>query len=166
MKLIAALIFLLLPAMAQETPAATLDCAEGMRPFAHAAAEVCIPANPQRIVAVRLQPCHPADRTRRAAGRCRGGFDAATGALSPGGDRHSGCECREASGLASIGNANEPDLEAIAALTPDLILITAWQVELLDQMQVIRPHRGDPQTACPTSPSGNGGRCGGGQWQL
>lgn len=45
----------------------------------------------------------------------------------------------EDGGMAWIGNPNNPDLEAIAAADPDLILIPDWQTELYDQLSAIAP---------------------------
>lgn len=45
----------------------------------------------------------------------------------------------EGSGVAWVGSPGEPDLEAIAALEPDLIFITDWQADLRDRLDVIAP---------------------------
>ncbi|WP_404400403.1 ABC transporter substrate-binding protein [Pelagibacterium halotolerans] len=45
----------------------------------------------------------------------------------------------ENSDVAWVGSPNDPDLEAIAATEPDLILIPDWQTDLYDQLSVIAP---------------------------
>ncbi len=45
----------------------------------------------------------------------------------------------ENSDVAWVGGPNEPDLEAVAAVEPDLILIPDWQAELRDKLSTIAP---------------------------
>lgn len=115
-------------------PAATLSCEPGLRPFAHAAGETCVPENPQRIVTTQdqnamlpllelgVKPVGSAglpleDGTflfRRVAG-----FD--TG------------------GIEFVGSYSEPNLEAIALLKPDLIIGPPYQADIYDALSAIAP---------------------------
>lgn len=45
----------------------------------------------------------------------------------------------ENSDIAWIGNPNEPDFEAVAAVDPDLIFIPSWQSDLHDRLSIIAP---------------------------
>lgn len=122
-------------------PVFALECEEGMRSFSHLRGDVCIPEAPERIVATRHDSlATPLIELGAPLVGVGVDYDASTGeAFIRGATDILGVNVGEESGLASIGNANAPDLEAIAALDPDLILITAWQEELYDQMQAIAP---------------------------
>ncbi len=122
-------------------PVFALECEEGMRAFSHLQGDACIPEAPQRIVATRHDSlATPLIELGAPLVGVGVQYDASTGeAFIRGATDILGVNVGEESGLASIGSANEPDLEAIAALNPDLILITAWQAELYDQMQAIAP---------------------------
>ena len=131
-----------LPAFALlATPAIALDCPGGQRPFAHQAGEDCIPESPQRIVAVRHDSlATPLIELGAPLVGVGVEIDASTGeAFIRGATDILGVNVGEASRLASVGDANEPDLEAIAALAPDLILITDWQAELKGRLDLIAP---------------------------
>lgn len=127
---------LLLAALA--TPALGQDCPEGQRLFAHDAGADCIPADPQRIVALHdsvltvsllelgVMPVGSHGRLTdegvpfiRSA-KTLTGIDFDT------------------SDIAFVG-AFPVDLEAVAALAPDLILTTQWQDAPLDQLRQIAP---------------------------
>jgi iron complex transport system substrate-binding protein len=128
-------------ALVAATPALALDCPEGERAFAHAAGEACIPENPQRIVATRhdsiVTPLIELGAPLVGVGVA---FDSATGeAFIRGATDILGVNVGPESGLTSIGNANEPDLEIIAGLAPDLILILEWQADLKDRLDLIAP---------------------------
>lgn len=122
-------------------PVFAMECEEGMRAFTHLPGETCIPEDPRRIVATRHDSlATPLIELGAPLVGVGVDYDASTGeAFIRRATDILGVNVGEESGLASIGNANAPDLEAIAALNPDLILITAWQVELYDQMQAIAP---------------------------
>lgn len=135
MRLWPLLAFLALPAAAQ-------DCAEGMRPFEHVAGATCIPESPQRIVSVRGEQFTAPLRELGApmvasAGRTDDGKNG--GAPYPRGAFDLFDLTFEDSGLTWIGDPNSPDLEAIAAVRPDLILIPDWQEDLLDRFEAIAP---------------------------
>lgn len=122
-------------------PALAQGCEPGMRPFAHAAGETCIPEEPRRIVATRHDSlATPLIELGAPLVGVGVEFDAATGeAFIRGATDILGVNVGEASGPASIGDANNPDLEALAALAPDLILVTEWQTELTDRLEQIAP---------------------------
>jgi iron complex transport system substrate-binding protein len=121
-------------------PVLALDCEPGLRPFTHAAGETCIPEAPQRIVAGRhdsiatplIDIGAPVVGTNTA-------IDGRTGQPFIRGATHIlGVNVGEASGIADIGSG-DIDVEAVAALAPDLILLSAWESGLLDQMSRIAP---------------------------
>ncbi|HMQ30603.1 MAG TPA: iron-siderophore ABC transporter substrate-binding protein [Chloroflexaceae bacterium] len=115
-------------------PAVALACEPGLRPFAHAVGETCVPESPQRIVTTQdqnallpllelgVKPVGSAglpleDGTflfRRVAG-----FDT--------------------SGIAFVGSYGEPNLEAIALLRPDLIIGPPFQADIYDALSAIAP---------------------------
>lgn len=122
------------------TPVLALDCADGFRAFTHAAGETCIPARPERIASLRddsvttplMDMGAPVFATisREAEGGprwVRGAADIF------------GYESVEATGLIDLGSHNPPDVEAVAAAGPDLIILRAYQQEALDQLQAIAP---------------------------
>jgi iron complex transport system substrate-binding protein len=120
-------------------PAAALDCADGLRPFTHMAGETCIPEHPQRIVAARgdsiATPLLDIGAPLIGAGfRTDDGVTYLRGAADI-----FGMDVVEAAGIASIGDPNEPDMEAIAALEPDLIILPGWQADLAEQATTIAP---------------------------
>ncbi len=122
------------------TPAIALDCPEGQRAFVHSPGETCIPEEPQRIVAVTHDSiATPLIELGAPLVGVGVEFDATGKAFIRGATDILGVTVGEASGLASVGDANAPDLEAIAALAPDLILIHGWQEDLLPQLQRIAP---------------------------
>lgn len=120
------------------SPAMALDCEAGLRAFSHLAGESCIPENPQRIVATRSDsiatplldigaPIVGAGfRTDNDITYLRGAADIF------------GMAFVEQAGLTQVGES-EPDLEAIAALEPDLIILPTWQAELAEKTSVIAP---------------------------
>jgi iron complex transport system substrate-binding protein len=120
--------------------ALALDCEPGLRSFTHAAGEICIPEAPQRIVAGRhdsiatplIDIGAPVVGTNTAV-------DGRTGEPFIRGATHIlGTNVGEGSGIADIG-AGDIDLEAVAALSPDLILLPAWESALHDQMSQVAP---------------------------
>ncbi|HEV7346517.1 MAG TPA: ABC transporter substrate-binding protein [Devosia sp.] len=121
------------------SPAFALDCDAGFRPFTHAAGETCIPEKPERIVATRGDsiatplldigaPLVGAGfRTDNDETYLRGGADIF------------GMAFVVDAGVQSIGSPNEPDMEAIAALEPDLIILPGWQADLVEKASSIAP---------------------------
>ncbi|GAB5427532.1 MAG: iron-siderophore ABC transporter substrate-binding protein [Devosia indica] len=121
------------------SPTLALDCEPGFRAFTHLAGETCIPEQPQRIVATRGDsiatplldigaPLIGAGfRTDNGETYLRGGADIF------------GMNFVEAAGVVSIGNPNQPDMEAIAALAPDLIILPGWQADQAEKASVIAP---------------------------
>ncbi len=102
------------------TPAAALDCADGFRAFAHAAGEDCIPANPERIVTLQdqngLLPLLELGVTPVGS----------AGHITEDGPVFRRLRSFDATDVAFIGSYREPDVEAVAALVPDLIIATPW----------------------------------------
>jgi iron complex transport system substrate-binding protein len=112
----AALLLALLP-----FPAVALDCAPGMRPFAHAAGEDCIPDDPQRIVTLQDQNAllPLLELGVRPVG--------STGHIQEDGTRiFRRTDGFDTGGIAFVGAYGEPDAEAVAALAPDLIIASSW----------------------------------------
>ena len=120
------------------TPAAALDCDAGFRAFTHLGGETCIPEHPQRIVATRgdsiATPLLDIGAPLIGAGfRTDDGITYLRGAADI-----FGMEFVEKAGLAQIGES-EPDMEAIAALEPDLIILPSWELELAAKTSTIAP---------------------------
>ncbi|MBV7433894.1 ABC transporter substrate-binding protein [Cardiobacteriaceae bacterium TAE3-ERU3] len=122
--------------------AAALDCEEGMRPFTHFAGETCIPEHPQRIVSMRGEqftaPLYELgapiigssglqnDNINDGKPYPRGAYDLFDLTF-------------EDSDIEYIGHPNQPDLEKIASLHPDLIFAPDWQSDLYEQLSQIAP---------------------------
>lgn len=121
-------------------PAAAEDCADGQRAFQHAAGTSCIPDSPQRIVATRgdsiVTPLLDIGAPVVGAGirEMEDGTPWVRGATDIFGDAFV-----EAANLTSIGNPNQADIEAIAALSPDLIFVRPNDQERLAQFQALAP---------------------------
>lgn len=122
------------------TPAFALDCDDGMRAFVHHADETCIPVQPQRIVAARgdslATPLLDLGAPIIGAGfrEMEDGTIYLRGASDIFGDAFV-----TAANLTNVGNPNSPDLEVIAGLNPDLIIIRVWDEDALAQYQAIAP---------------------------
>ncbi|WIJ24949.1 ABC transporter substrate-binding protein [Devosia sp. RR2S18] len=120
--------------------ALALDCAEGQRPIIHAAGETCIPEQPERIVAPRgdsiATPLIDLGAPLVGAG-FQSGEDGQV--FLRGASDIFGASFVDELGLATVGNPNEPDIEAIAALEPDLIILTDYQQSIFDQAARIAP---------------------------
>ncbi|MEM7709424.1 MAG: ABC transporter substrate-binding protein [Pseudomonadota bacterium] len=121
-------------------PAFALDCPGGQRAFDHAGGATCIPNTPERIVATRgdslVTPLLDIGAPLIGAGfrEMEDGTPWIRGATDIFGDSFV-----DAAGLTSVGNPNEADIEAVAALGPDLIFIRAFEMERLDQFEAIAP---------------------------
>jgi iron complex transport system substrate-binding protein len=120
------------------TPALALDCEAGFRAFTHLGGETCIPDQPQRIVATRgdsiVTPLLDIGAPLVGAGfRTDNEITYVRGAADI-----FGMDVVTAAGLAQVGES-EPDMEAIAGLEPDLIILPAWQVELAEKASAIAP---------------------------
>lgn len=122
------------------SPVFALDCGEGMRAFTHDAGEICIPANPQRIVALNDQiltlPLYEMGAiVVGSSGRIgsenqifmRGGMD------TLGIDFHN-------TDITFVGAGDALDLEAIAALEPDLIIALPYtNAGVIEKLAEIAP---------------------------
>lgn len=114
-------------------------CPAGFRAFTHAMGESCIPTNPTRIVTTRgdklATPLLDIGAPLVGAGfRTDQGVTYLRGATDI-----FGADFVAASGVASVGDPNTPDLEAIAALEPDLIMLPGWQTDLYERLSLIAP---------------------------
>jgi iron complex transport system substrate-binding protein len=115
-------------------PAAAQDCAEGMRAFEHALGTTCIPESPQRIVAPRGDSI-ATPLIEMGAALVGTGFrqmDDGT-VFIRGATDILGADAVAAAGLSDVGNPNQPDLEKIAQLEPDLIIIQHWLADGYEQ---------------------------------
>ena len=124
-------------------PAAALDCPQGRRPFTHALGESCIPERAERVAALRdnsvttplMEMGAPVLATvmrsmKDGSRYVRGASDIF------------GQSAVDAAGLIDLGNQNPPDVEAIAAVRPDLIILLSFQaaaIEALDRLQAVAP---------------------------
>ncbi|MEM9798217.1 MAG: ABC transporter substrate-binding protein [Pseudomonadota bacterium] len=121
-------------------PATAQDCPDGLRIFEHEMGIACIPMAPQRIIATRgdslATPLLDIGAPLVGAGfrEMEDGTPWIRGATDIFGDVFV-----EAAGLASVGAPNQADIEAVAALAPDLIFIRAFEAERLPQFEAIAP---------------------------
>lgn len=109
-------------------------CEDGLRPFKHAAGTTCIPENPKRIVTTQdqnaLLPLLELDaRPVGSAGLIQD--DGATSFRR--------VEDYNTEGIAFVGAYGEPNLEAIAAQQPDLIVGSPHQETIYDSLSAIAP---------------------------
>jgi iron complex transport system substrate-binding protein len=113
---------------AAATPAST--CAAGFRPFTHVMGATCIPQDPQRVVVLDTGELDNA---------------LALGALVVGAPVNDARQYQaylsdQLDGIADIGAISEPNLEAILALDPDLILGSQQRYEAVyEQLAAIAP---------------------------
>lgn len=115
-------------------------CPEGQRPFSHHAGEACIPERPQRIVALRHDSITTPLLELGAPVVGTGAYTDGSGeTYIPGATDILGVRIGDEGAPASVGLANAPDLEAVAALGPDLILAPDWQADLHDRLSAIAP---------------------------
>lgn len=122
------------------TPAFALECDDGMRAFVHHAGETCIPENPQRIVAARGDSLATPllDLGAPIIGAGFREMEDGTIYLRGASDIFGDAFVRSAN-LSNVGNPSSPDLEVIAGLNPDLIIIRVWDEDALSQYQAIAP---------------------------
>lgn len=115
-----------LPALAQDSA----SCEAGFRPFDHAMGTTCIPDNPTRVVVLDTGELDNA---------------LALGANIVGAPVNDALQYQEylvdqLDGIADIGAISTPNLEAILALQPDLILGSKQRYEAIyDQLSAIAP---------------------------
>lgn len=111
--------------------AATVNCEDGFKPVTHALGETCVPGNAERVIALEwtfaedllalgLQPVGVADiEGYKSWLQIPVELDAA---------------------VADVGTRQEPNLEAITALAPDLILAVNFRhAEIYDTLNTIAP---------------------------
>ena len=122
------------------TPLAAQDCADGLRPFQHALGMTCIPENPERIASLRD------DSVTTALMDIGAPVFATVMRSMEDGSRYVrgasdifGQDVVDAAGLIDLGNHNPPDVEAVAAARPDLIIARTYQAEAADQLNAIAP---------------------------
>ncbi|WP_198007003.1 ABC transporter substrate-binding protein [Roseobacter sp. CCS2] len=124
------------------TPALALDCDEGMRAFTHDAGETCIPVDPQRIIAFDEQgitaPLYELGAPIvGSVGRIDVNYNDGEPYLRSLLDVAN--VTFENSDMSFIGNWRTPDLEVIAGLQPDLIIILDFSMDLYDQLSAVAP---------------------------
>lgn len=115
------------------TPGFALDCPEGMRAFAHAAGEDCIPRDPQRIVTLQDQNAllpllELGVRPVGSAGHIENGVQVYR--------RTAGYDT---TGITFVGSYGGADREAVAALEPDLIVGTPYPAGLYELYSPVAP---------------------------
>jgi len=115
-------------------PAMALDCDDGFRSFQHAAGEDCIPENPQRIVTLQdqnglLPLMELGVRPIASAGH-----------INSEGERiYRRMQGYDTTGIEFIGTYGEPDIEAVAAQKPDLIIASPWPKDAYENYSKIAP---------------------------
>jgi iron complex transport system substrate-binding protein len=110
------------------------SCEEGTRAFEHFADTTCVPENPQRIVTTQdqnglLPLLELGVRPVGSAGRV----------FEDGTTQFRRVQGFDTTGIASVGSYGEPNLEAIAALQPDLIVGHEFNEQIYDQLSQIAP---------------------------
>jgi iron complex transport system substrate-binding protein len=122
-------------AAALAAPAFALDCEDGFRPFSHHAGETCVPLDPQRIVTMQDQNAllpllELGVRPVGSAGHV----------LEDDSTVFRRTQGYDTGGIAFVGSYRGPaDREAVAALAPDLIVVTPFPEEFADQLAPIAP---------------------------
>ncbi|EPX82759.1 ABC-type Fe3+-hydroxamate transport system, periplasmic component [Rubellimicrobium thermophilum DSM 16684] len=120
-------------------PAFALDCPEGQRPFTDVRGEICIPADPQRIVSLHdMTVTLPLLELGAPVVGSMGRIDAAGNRYMRSVDLVLGLDF-ESAGLGYIGAWEEFDYEAVAALAPDLIIGSRWDADYAERMGRIAP---------------------------
>lgn len=106
------------------------ECEDGQRLFAHAMGETCIPENPQRVIALDTGELDNA--LALGASVVGAPVTEALGYQAYLGD--------QVEGIGDTGGISEPNLEAILALNPDLILGSKQRYEgIYEQLSQIAP---------------------------
>ena len=110
------------------------NCEDGFRPFEHAAGTTCVPENPERIVTTQDQNAllpllELGVKPVGSAGLV--GDDGETSFRR--------VEGYDTEGIAFVGSYGEPNLEAIAARRPDLIVGSPFQETIYDDLSAIAP---------------------------
>lgn len=122
------------------TPAAALACEPGFRPFKHFGGEDCIPVHPQRIVAPRHDRAATplmdlgAPLIGAGFGTLADGTKYVRGATDI-----FGAEFVANYGLTPVGDGGSFDIEAVAALEPDLIILVDWELEEAEKTRLVAP---------------------------
>lgn len=121
-------------------PASALNCEAGFRPFKHAMGEDCIPTQPKRIATTNGDKI-ATPLLDLGAPVVASGFrhDSQEKEFLRGAIDIFGKEFVEKANITSIGNSSDPDLEAIVALAPDLIILPGWRSNLYSAMNRIAP---------------------------
>lgn len=122
------------------TPILALDCESGMRPFTHSAGELCVPERPMRIVTMNDQiltlPLY--ELGAPLVGSLGRVADDGTPFMRGGMDTL-GIDYSNTN-ITFVGVGDEVDLEAIAALEPDLIVgITYTDPDTIEKLNLIAP---------------------------
>ncbi|MEM1301415.1 MAG: ABC transporter substrate-binding protein [Pseudomonadota bacterium] len=139
MNILHALAIAAVTSIAIPTVATALDCPAGQRAFTHGGGESCIPEAPQRIVATRgdslVTPLLDIGAPVIGAG-----FRETDGTLwIRGATDIFGSDFVDGLGMASVGNPNNVDIESVATLAPDLILVRQRELDRYDQFVEIAP---------------------------
>lgn len=122
------------------TPAMALDCADDLRAFTHRAGETCIPVEPQRIAAPDGYTATPLIELGAPLIATSGEFNSETGETEVRYAFEVFGTTLENAGLQSIGGPDgSVDFEALAAATPDLIIIDFWSADSYDKFAAIAP---------------------------
>jgi len=122
---------------APEEEAAGTECEEGFRPYEHTAGVTCVPEDPQRVVTLQDQ--------NAMLPLWELGFRniiGSVGALDGDGERYFRRMAEhgyDPTGVEWISEYGEPNLEAITALEPDLIVGQSYQEEIYDLLSEIAP---------------------------
>ncbi|MEX1213572.1 ABC transporter substrate-binding protein [Saccharospirillum sp.] len=116
------------------TPVWAQTCTDGYRLFAHAAGEDCIPVNPQRIVTLQdqnglLPLMELGVRPIASAGHINGNGEQVYRRM----------QGYNTTGIQFIGTYGNPDIEAVAAQQPDLIIASPWPAEAYEMYSKIAP---------------------------
>lgn len=121
-------------------PTLALECGADQRPFVHAARETCIPVSPKRIITLRADSIATPliDIGAPVIGTIF--QQAGDGSIWVRGAQDIfGKAYVDSLNLVSVGNAGVPNMEQIATLDPDLIILTDWETDALAQAQALAP---------------------------
>jgi iron complex transport system substrate-binding protein len=121
-------------------PALALECGADQRSFVHAAGETCIPVSPKRIITLR--PDAIATPLIDLGAPVIGTIYQQAGDGSTwvrGAEDIFGKTYVNSLNLVSVGAAGIPNMEQIATLDPDLIILTDYETDALAQAQSLAP---------------------------